>query len=80
MYEELNDKKSKKTKNIDVNNLGINFDKLEKEGVKAESLIPVFPSLTFPNHYSIATGCYADDHKITGNQFFSEEYNDYYSY
>ena len=29
------------------------FDKLEKEGVKAKSLIPIFPSLTFPNHYMI---------------------------
>ena len=47
-----------------------NFDKLEKEGVKAESLIPVFPSLTFPNHYSIATGSYAGTHNITGNSLF----------
>jgi len=58
-----------------------NFDKLEKEGVKAESLIPVFPSLTFPNHYSIATGSYAGTHNITGNSFydkkFKEEYNLY---
>ena len=56
-----------------------NLDYIKNNGIKAQSLKPVFPSLTFPNHYSIATGCYADDHKITGNQFFSEEYNDYYS-
>ena len=35
-----------------------NFDGVAAEGVKAEALIPVFPSLTFPNHYSIATGAY----------------------
>ena len=33
-----------------------------KGGVKAESLIPCFPSKTFPNHYSIATGMYPDQH------------------
>ena len=44
-----------------------NFDYLENWGVKSKSLKPVFPSFTFPNHYSIATGCYADKHKIIGN-------------
>ena len=30
-----------------------NFDYVEKNGVKADGLIPVFPSLTFPNHYIV---------------------------
>jgi len=46
-----------------------NFDYLEKWGVKAKSLKPIFPSFTFPNHYSIATGCYANKHGILGNEF-----------
>ena len=46
-----------------------NFDYLKNWGVKAKSLKPVFPSFTFPNHYSIATGCYVDKHKILGNEF-----------
>ena len=46
-----------------------NFDYLKNQGVKAKSLKPVFPSFTFPNHYSIATGCYVDKHKILGNEF-----------
>ena len=37
-----------------------NLDYIKNNGVKSRSLKPVFPSLTFPNHYSIATGCYAD--------------------
>ena len=45
------------------------FDFLEDNGVKAKSLKPVFPSFTFPNHYSIATGCYTDKHGILGNEF-----------
>ena len=46
-----------------------NFDYLENWGVKAKSLKPIFPSFTFPNHYSIATGCYVDKHGILGNEF-----------
>lgn len=40
-------------------------------GVKAESLVPSFPSKTFPNHYTIATGLYPDKHGIIGNSFYS---------
>jgi len=57
-----------------------NFDFIEKNGVKANSLKPIFPSLTFPNHYSIATGCYADKHQIIGNQFYDVKRDAYYSY
>ena len=46
-----------------------NFDYIKNNGVKAKSLKPIFPSFTFPNHYSIATGCYADKHGILGNEF-----------
>ena len=48
------------------------FDYVEKWGVKAKSLKPVFPSFTFPNHYAIATGCYSNKHKILGNEFNTE--------
>tara|TARA_R110002073_G_scaffold123234_2_gene266883 strand:- start:68759 stop:70006 length:1248 start_codon:yes stop_codon:yes gene_type:complete len=44
-----------------------------KDGVKVESLIPSFPSKTFPNHYTIATGMYPDNHNIIGNRFYSYE-------
>ena len=49
-----------------------NFDAVAENGVKATSLKPVFPSFTFPNHYSIATGCYADKHGILANEFLNE--------
>ena len=48
-----------------------NFDHIEENGIKAKSLKPIFPSFTFPNHYAIATGCYADKHKILGNEFIT---------
>ena len=56
-----------------------NFDSFIDNGVHAESLIPVFPSLTFPNHYSIATGSYTDKHRILANSFFSNRLKKKYS-
>jgi len=43
------------------------LDRLAEEGVQAERLIPVFPSKTFPSHYSIATGLYPGHHGILSN-------------
>ncbi len=40
---------------------------LAARGVRAEGLIPVFPSKTFPNHYSILTGLYPARHGIVSN-------------
>ncbi|WP_420454649.1 ectonucleotide pyrophosphatase/phosphodiesterase [Rubrivirga sp.] len=36
-------------------------------GVRAERLVPVFPSKTFPNHYSLVTGLHPESHGIVGN-------------
>lgn len=47
-----------------------NLTSFIKNGVKAESLIPSFPTKTFPNHYTIATGLYPDNHGILGNIFY----------
>jgi len=46
-----------------------NLDKIAVSGVKAQSLIPVFPSGTFANHYGMATGLYPDNHGIVANRF-----------
>src|SRR5262249_47560794 len=37
---------------------------LARQGVRARWMTPVYPSLTFPNHYSIATGLYPERHGI----------------
>jgi hypothetical protein len=44
-----------------------NLDRLAASGVRAERLIPVFPSKTFPGHYSVATGLYTGHHGIISN-------------
>lgn len=36
-------------------------------GVVSEGLVPVFPSKTFPNHYTAVTGLYPDRHGIVSN-------------
>jgi predicted AlkP superfamily pyrophosphatase or phosphodiesterase len=46
-----------------------NLNILAKEGVKAEMMISSFPTNTFPNHYSIATGLYPDHHGLINNSF-----------
>lgn len=50
-----------------------------ENGVSAESLISTFPSKTFPNHYSIATGMYPDNHGILSNTFYSNKKQKVYS-
>ena len=57
-----------------------NLSSFIKNGVKAESLIPSFPTSTFPNHYTIATGLYPDKHGIIGNSFYSYNKNVTYDY
>ena len=46
-----------------------NLDRIANAGSRAERLLPVFPTLTFPNHYSIATGLYPAKHGIVANTF-----------
>ena len=57
----------------------LDIDKYVKTGVRSEGLIPVFVSKTFPNHYSIATGLYAENHGLIGNQFYDSKFDDYYT-
>lgn len=45
----------------------VNIRALAARGVRAERMIPVFPSKTFPNHYSIVTGLTAEEHGIVAN-------------
>lgn len=46
-----------------------NLNKIAHDGVKADHMISSFPTVTFPNHYSIATGLYPDHHGLINNSF-----------
>lgn len=49
--------------------------KLAAGGVHATSLIPCFPSKTFPNHYTLVTGLRPEHHGIVSNYFFDPALN-----
>jgi ectonucleotide pyrophosphatase/phosphodiesterase family protein 5 len=49
--------------------LSPNLSALAADGVHAERMIPSFPSITFPNHYTLVTGLYPDHHGIVNNTF-----------
>ena len=48
------------------------MNQLAREGVKAV-MQPSFPSKTFPNHYTLATGLVPDHHGIIANTFWDRE-------
>jgi predicted AlkP superfamily pyrophosphatase or phosphodiesterase len=47
--------------------------RMARDGVRAKRLVPVFPSNTFPNHVTLATGAHPDRHGIVGNVFVDTE-------
>ena len=50
------------------------LNELAAEGVRMERLIPVFPTLTFPNHYTIVTGLYPEHHGIVNNRMYDPNF------
>lgn len=46
------------------------LSKLAKNGVRAKWMIPSFPTKTFPNHYTVATGLYPEHHGIIENNIY----------
>jgi predicted AlkP superfamily pyrophosphatase or phosphodiesterase len=48
-----------------------NLTALAARGVRAKELIPSFPALTFPNHYTIVTGLYPGHHGIVSNTMWT---------
>ena len=44
--------------------------RLAKEGVRAKWMIPAYPTKTFPNHYTVATGLYPGNHGLIENNMW----------
>ncbi|WP_455639648.1 alkaline phosphatase family protein [Parabacteroides sp.] len=53
------------------------LDSLAEAGVRA-AFRPAFPSVTFPNHYSMATGLYPDHHGLVSNFFYAPDLDSVY--
>ena len=50
-----------------------NLLSLAAHGASApEGMIPSYPSLTFPNHYTLVTGLYPEHHGIVANNFYDQ--------
>ncbi|KAI9144017.1 alkaline-phosphatase-like protein [Paraphysoderma sedebokerense] len=54
--------------------------RLADEGIRSEAMIPSFPTVTFPNHYTIVTGLYPESHGIISNVFYDPILNDTFLY
>lgn len=48
--------------------------------VAPKGMIPSYPSLTFPNHYTLVTGLYPEHHGIVANSFYDPVSKQRYSY
>jgi predicted AlkP superfamily pyrophosphatase or phosphodiesterase len=71
---------------------GFRYDYAEKDGAKnllqmaargasaPQGMIPAYPSLTFPNHYTIGTGLYPEHHGIVANSFYDPMRKEKYAY
>ena len=56
------------------------FDRVAARGVAAEALVSVYPSLTFPAHYSLVTGLHPERHGLVGNRFYDPARGAEYDY
>lgn len=56
------------------------IENLGRAGITAEALIPSYPTLTFPNHYSIVTGLYPAHHGIVDNTFYDPKRDATYTF
>ena len=41
-----------------------------EQGVSPQYMLPSFPSVTFPNHFTLVTGLYPESHGVVGNSFY----------
>ena len=50
-----------------------NLARITRDGVRARWMTPSYPSLTFPNHYTIVTGLRPDHHGIVHNSMHEDD-------
>ena len=49
------------------------LNRIAAEGTRAKWMQPAYPTKTFPNHYTIATGLYPDNHGLIENNMYDAE-------
>ncbi|XP_003468512.3 ectonucleotide pyrophosphatase/phosphodiesterase family member 1 [Cavia porcellus] len=56
------------------------ISKLKNCGTYTKNMRPVYPTKTFPNHYTIVTGLYPESHGIIDNRMFDPQMNASFSF
>ncbi|KAJ5153686.1 Alkaline phosphatase-like alpha/beta/alpha [Penicillium coprophilum] len=56
------------------------LNSLVANGVSPQYMTPSFPSVTFPNHFTLMTGLYPESHGIVGNTFWDPKMNEEFYY
>ena len=49
-------------------------------GVSPKYMLPSFPSVTFPNHWTLVTGLYPESHGVVGNSFWDPDLEEEFYY
>lgn len=57
-----------------------NFQYFIKNGVKAKYIRNVFPTVTYPNHYTLITGLYPESHGMVHNRFYDPNWFEHFWY
>ncbi|XP_047716064.1 ectonucleotide pyrophosphatase/phosphodiesterase family member 1 isoform X2 [Prionailurus viverrinus] len=55
------------------------ISRLKNCGTYTRNMRPVYPTKTFPNHYSIVTGLYPESHGIIDNKIYDPKMNAYFA-
>ena len=56
------------------------FHAVARAGVTGDAMIPSFPTVTFPNFYTLATGLYPSHTGIVNNWFYDPEFDTTFAY
>ena len=56
-----------------------NLLRFAESGVTAKAMIPSFPTITFPNHWSLITGLYPSHHGLIDNFFYDYKKEKFYA-
>lgn len=57
-----------------------NFQYFIQNGVKAKYIRNVFPTVTYPNHYTLITGLYPESHGMVHNRFYDPNLLEHFWY
>ncbi|XP_046550767.1 glycerophosphocholine cholinephosphodiesterase ENPP6-like [Haliotis rubra] len=46
------------------------FNEIFRRGVRTKQLVPAYPPVSYPNHYTLLTGLYVESHGFVGNEMY----------